>query len=171
MCAIDAAIQVRRLDVAPGQERQEAGEVRGAVEVDAGDRRAVQRRAGHRHRQVGIDGGDPLDRGDLHLDHAPILGGVGDLEDPGRAGCLDQAEVLVPLADERLGSCLQAERGTRKRLGLAGRQDGWALTSRTSGGVMVGSYPPVVPLTRHEGAIESATVTATGLLPPLICGA
>ncbi len=95
--------------VASGQQRQETDEVGHAVDVDAGDRRAVEGRARNGHRQGGVELRDALDRGHLHLDHAAVLGRVRDLQDPGAAIGIGQPEVLVSLADDGGGRRLEAE--------------------------------------------------------------
>ena len=112
-------IQLRRRGGAPRQQRQQADEVRGAVHHGGDDGRPVERRPRHRHGQGGIDRPDPLDRGHLHLDHGAVLGGVRDLQHPGGARRIGQAEVLVSLADERLGGGVQAVTLARDFLGVA----------------------------------------------------
>ncbi len=112
-------IQLRRRGGAPRQERQQADEVGGAVHHGGGDGRPVERRPRHRDGQGGIDRPDPLNRGHLHLDHGAVLGGVRDLQHPGGARRIGQAEVLVSLADERLGGGVQAIPLARDFLGVA----------------------------------------------------
>ena len=115
-------IQLGRGRVASRQQGQEPDEVGRAVDLGAGDRRAVERGTRQGHRQGRVEHRDPLDRGHLHLDHAAVFGGVRDLQDPGAAIGIGQSEVLVSLADDVGGDHLEAEVRAREVCRLVGAQ-------------------------------------------------
>ncbi len=160
-----------------------AGEQRDAAGRDARPRRSRPVRLVRRRAPAvrGAPAGPgrpprPLDGGHLHLDHAGILGGVRDLENPfapvGRA----HAEVLVPLADKRHrlrhGETPGGPRDVGGPIG-AQRGGGTARTSAIGIGADRSVRATAVPARPHAtrrraaGALESATVTPwPGLLPP-----
>lgn len=73
--------------------------MRGAIFCcDAHGRGTVAGEADARHGQGGVDARDVAQGFDLAIDDGGIFGDVGDLQDPGRAACFTQAQILVALA-------------------------------------------------------------------------
>ncbi len=97
-----------------------------------------QARNGHRQRRVHAC--HVTDGGDLHVDDRRVLDRVRDLQDPGDAVLIGQAEVLVPFADERLGRAPDAEEGAGQVLGFGRAEVGRIGAEHVGRGSMNRSY-------------------------------
>jgi hypothetical protein len=105
-------VELSGLVGAPRQVRDQPREMPRATNVHGRDRCAVQGRPGHRQRQARVEARDVLDRGDLHLDHGELFGGIRDLQHP-CALAADEEEVLVALADELAHVAIHAKSAAR----------------------------------------------------------